>query len=161
MRHPDADEVVLIVEASNASYWLDRGKKWDANARSSIPVFWIVNLPRRGVEVYTEPSPDGYKSRRDYHPGDAIPVVIDGRTLGQIAVDSILPRRLIRCRSGFPAIPGTMPSTGFDYATQRWTGQLVMVRSSREPFSIRGRFIIVDQMCKIHTFITTNWHFLT
>ncbi len=90
-RHPDATDVVLIVEVSDTTYHRDRGKKWEANARSAIPAYWIVNLPRRRVEVYTDPTPEGYRSRQDYHSGDAIPIVIDGQPIGQVAVDDILP----------------------------------------------------------------------
>jgi Uma2 family endonuclease len=90
-RHPDAANIALIVEVSDATYHRDRGKKWDANARSGIPVYWIVNLPRRRVEVYIDPSPEGYRSRQDYHAGEVIPVVIDGQELGRVAVDDILP----------------------------------------------------------------------
>jgi Uma2 family endonuclease len=90
-RHPDPADIVLIVEVSDTTYHRDRGKKWEANAKSGIPVYWIVNLTRRRVEVYTDPTPEGYGSGRDYHAGEAIPVVIDGQPLGQVAVDDILP----------------------------------------------------------------------
>ena len=90
-RHPDPADVVLMVEVSDTTYHRDRGPKWAANARSGIPVYWIVNLPRRRVEVYTDPTPEGYRSRQDYHAGEAIPVVIDGQLIGQVAVDDILP----------------------------------------------------------------------
>jgi Uma2 family endonuclease len=90
-RHPDATDIVLVVEVSDTTYHRDRGKKWDANARNGIPIYWIVNLPQRRVEVYADPGPEGYRSRQDYHAGEAIPVVIDGQPLGQVAVDDILP----------------------------------------------------------------------
>jgi Uma2 family endonuclease len=90
-RHPAADDIVLIVEVSDTTYHRDRGKKWAANARSGIPVYWIVNLSRRRVEVDTDPAPEGYGSRQDYHAGDSIPLVIDGQVIGQVAVDDILP----------------------------------------------------------------------
>jgi Uma2 family endonuclease len=90
-RHPDPADIALIAEVSDTTYHRDRGKKWDANAKSRIPVYWIVNLTQRRVEVYTDPSPEGYRSRRDYHAREAIPVVIDGQPLGQVAVDDILP----------------------------------------------------------------------
>jgi Uma2 family endonuclease len=64
-RHPDAADIALLVEVSDTTYHRDRGKKWEANARSGIPVYWIVNLPRRRVEVYSDPSPEGYRSRQD------------------------------------------------------------------------------------------------
>jgi Uma2 family endonuclease len=98
-RHPAPADIVLLVEVSDTTYHRDRGKKWDANARSGIPVYWIVNLPRRRIEVYTDPTPEGYRSRRDYHPGESIPIVIDGQELGQVAVDDILPPP--------PAVPAT------------------------------------------------------
>ena len=90
-RHPDPADIVLIAEVSDTTYHRDRGKKWDANARSGIPVYWIVNLVKRRVEVYTDPGPEGYGSRRDDHAGETIPVVIDGQVLGQVAVNDILP----------------------------------------------------------------------
>ena len=50
-----------------------------------------MNLVDNQVEVYTDPTPEGYRSRRDYYAGEAIPVVIDGQLIGQVAVDDILP----------------------------------------------------------------------
>lgn len=90
-RHPEPADIVLIVEVSDTTYDRDRGKEWEANANGGIPTYWIVNLAQRRIEVYTDPSPAGYGARRDYHPGDVVPVIIDGQMLGQIAVDDILP----------------------------------------------------------------------
>ena len=90
-RHPTAAEVTLLGEVSESSLALDRGKKLEVYARSGIPVYWIVNLVDRQVEVYTSPGPAGYQSRQDYQTGDLIPVVIDGQQLAPIAVDDILP----------------------------------------------------------------------
>jgi Uma2 family endonuclease len=90
-RHPEPHEIALIAEVSDTTYHRDRNEKFAAYARAGIPVYWIVNLPRRRVEVYTDPTPEGYGSRQDYHAGEAIPVVIDGQLLGHILVDDILP----------------------------------------------------------------------
>ena len=51
----------------------------------------IVNLFDRQVEVYTDPDPTGSASRKDFLSGQQVPVVIDGRQVGQIAVNDILP----------------------------------------------------------------------
>ena len=59
--------------------------------RSGIPVSWIVNLVDRRVEIYTDPGPAGYASRKDFPSGQQVPVVIDGPQGSQIAVDDILP----------------------------------------------------------------------
>jgi Uma2 family endonuclease len=60
-------------------------------ARSGIPIYWIVNLVDRLVEVRTKPTPAGYESRLDYASGQNVPVIIDGIEVGQIAVADILP----------------------------------------------------------------------
>ncbi|MHB1559022.1 MAG: Uma2 family endonuclease [Isosphaeraceae bacterium] len=90
-RHPEPRDIGLIAEVSDTTYDRDRGKKWDANAKGGIPVYWIINLAKRRIEVDTDPGPAGYGSRQDYHAGEVVPVIIDGRQLGQILVDDILP----------------------------------------------------------------------
>ena len=59
--------------------------------RAGIPVYWIVNLVDRQVEVYTDPGPTGYASRTDLRSGQHVPVVIGAQQRGQIAVDDVLP----------------------------------------------------------------------
>ena len=89
--HPEPAEIALVVEVSDTTYHRDRYEKYPAFAGSGIPVYWIVNLVMRRIEVYTDPGPEGYRSQRDYHAGDVVPVIIDGVPLGQIAIDHILP----------------------------------------------------------------------
>jgi Uma2 family endonuclease len=89
-RIPEARDVALLVEVSESSLDQDQGKKCDAYAKGRIPVYWIVNLVNRRVEVYTDPGPDGYATSRIFLPGQAIPVVIDGVEAGRIAVADIL-----------------------------------------------------------------------
>jgi hypothetical protein len=49
------------------------------------------NLIDRVLEVYTGPGPNGYEARHDWQPGQTVPVVIDGKEIGQIAVGDLLP----------------------------------------------------------------------
>ena len=51
-----------------------------------VPVYWIVNLVDRQVEVYTGPCADGYQSRQDVTEGNDVAAVIEGREVGRIAV---------------------------------------------------------------------------
>jgi Uma2 family endonuclease len=81
---------VLVVEASETTYDLDRGEKWAAYSKGRIPIYWIINLVKRQVEVYTRPGRSGYRSRRDFTAGQHVPVIIDGVQVGQIAVDDLL-----------------------------------------------------------------------
>jgi Uma2 family endonuclease len=89
-RLPDVADVGLLVEVSRTNPSADR-QQGIFYARGGIPVYWIVNLVDRQVEVYTDPGPAGYASRKDYSPGQQVPVVIVGQQVGQIAVDDILP----------------------------------------------------------------------
>jgi hypothetical protein len=45
----------------------------------------------RQVEVYLDPTPNGYKFRATYAFGEKVPFVVDGVNLGDIAVDDLMP----------------------------------------------------------------------
>jgi Uma2 family endonuclease len=90
-RIPNPADVGLLIEVSLTTLDQDRGKKLSSYATSGIPVYWIINLVERQVEVYTGPGPNAYRSRVDYRPGEFVPIVIGGQQLGQIAVDQVLP----------------------------------------------------------------------
>ncbi len=93
-RHPGPKDTVLVVEVSDATLSSDRGFKGPLYARSRIPIYWIVNLVNRRVEVYTDPktgrSP-AYRTRRDFTADESIPLVLDGREVARIPVREILP----------------------------------------------------------------------
>jgi Uma2 family endonuclease len=91
-RIPTAADVLLLVEVSGSTLNQHRGRKCTAYARGGIPVYWIVNLVNRQVEVYSRAGNTGYKLRKDYRPGQQVPVTIAGRKLPSIAVDDLLPR---------------------------------------------------------------------
>ena len=92
-RHPGPDEVVLIVEVASSSLRKDR-KNLAVYAHAGIPVTWLVNMPDDTIEVHTGPSGPArsakYNDMKVYGPGDQIPVVIEGREVGRIAVQEIL-----------------------------------------------------------------------
>jgi len=94
-RHPGPRDLGLLVEVSDATLERDCGIKKRLYARAAIPVYWIANLLENRIEVYTEPTgptenPD-YRQRKDYAPGDEIPVSLDGREVGRLAVSDLLP----------------------------------------------------------------------
>ena len=90
-RHPGPADLALLVEVADSTLPRDRGEKWAAYGRGRIPVYWIINLVDRQVEVYTRPGARGYRTSRIYKPGQNVPVVISGHRLGRIAVADILP----------------------------------------------------------------------
>ena len=61
-------------------------------ALPGIPVAWIVEINGRRVEVYTPRAP-GYGASEVFAEVQSVPVVIDGREVGRIAVADILPTR--------------------------------------------------------------------
>lgn len=95
-RHPGPREAPLIIEVADSSLDRDRGIKLRSYARGEIAEYWIVNLIDRTIEVYTEPDPRApgaptYRKRAVYTSGDAVPLVIDGSRLGDVAVSAVLP----------------------------------------------------------------------
>lgn len=60
--------------------------------RGGNPVYRIINLVDRQVEVYTGPRPvSSYSGCHICRPGDIVPVVIAGTEVGRIAVADVLP----------------------------------------------------------------------
>jgi Uma2 family endonuclease len=92
-RHPTPDDVKLLIEVS----WSRKRLRYDQDikrplyASRGIPVYWIVNALEQQVEVYTDPGPDGYATCEVVKPGKSVRVVIDGKEVGQIAVDDFMP----------------------------------------------------------------------
>jgi Uma2 family endonuclease len=92
---PRAADVALLAEVADTTYLKDRGAKWRSYASAGIPVYWIVNLPQRRVEVYSAPSGRGkaavYRDFLPYGPDDEVSVQINGREVGRILVRELLP----------------------------------------------------------------------
>lgn len=89
-RHPSPQDLTLLVEVADTSLHRDRGSKKRLYARAGVREYWIVNLPEGRLEVYTAPSgpaeePD-YGRRQDYTLSDTVPLVLDGREVGRLAV---------------------------------------------------------------------------
>jgi len=94
-RHPRANEVALVVEVADASLERDRGLKQRIYAGAGIAAYWIVDLLGRRLETYSDPpgpaEQSEFRPRREYGPGDFVPLAIEGRELGRIAVGDLLP----------------------------------------------------------------------
>jgi Uma2 family endonuclease len=94
-RHPEPKDFGLVVEVSDSSLYRDQLDKTRIYARDRVPVYWVVNLIDRRVEVYTDPNGPGddprYHTLNVFAAGTAVPVVLDGVTVGTIPVDELLP----------------------------------------------------------------------
>ena len=94
-RHPGPEDVALVVEVADASLHRDRTSKKRLYAQAGIPVYWIVDLVERRVEVYTDPSgptdePD-YRQHCTFGNSEEVPLVVAGREVGRIAASAVLP----------------------------------------------------------------------
>ncbi len=93
-RHPGPGDIGLLVEVSDSSLLIDRHDKGNIYAQDGIPVYWIVNVVDKVIEVYTQPSgpanAPAYAQRDDYAAGTAVPVVLDGTLVGTISVSDVV-----------------------------------------------------------------------
>jgi Uma2 family endonuclease len=94
-RHPGPSDVGLVIEVADSSLLRDQRDKTRIYARGGIPCYWIVNLVDQRIEVFTQPSGPipvpAYGSFQTYQPGDSVPLVLDGNTVGSLSVNELLP----------------------------------------------------------------------
>lgn len=94
-RHPNPDEIALIVEVAHSSLADDR-KGLARYAWAGIPTVWIINVANDTVEVYTGPSGKAdavapkYATCEVKRAGDTLPVVLDGEARGAVTVADIV-----------------------------------------------------------------------
>ena len=85
--HPTS--AVLVVEVSHESLRYDRTVKQRLYARSGIPEYWILALPKARLEVHRDPGKDGYQNVTHHGSGDRVAPL--ARPDAQIAVNDLLP----------------------------------------------------------------------
>ncbi len=59
--HPQAKDVLLLVEVAESSLAYDREVKIPLYARHQIPEVWLFDLRAQRLEIFQDPSPEGYK----------------------------------------------------------------------------------------------------
>ena len=62
-RHPNADDVLLLIEVSDTTLAYDQNTKLRLYARHNIPEYWIVNLIDDCLEVYRQPHGENYQQK--------------------------------------------------------------------------------------------------
>jgi Putative restriction endonuclease len=93
LRHPTLNEIVLVIEVADSTLRRDRTVKQRIYAVASIPVYWLLNLSEKQLEVYTKPSPSEkrYDEKTIYSLEDFVPLMIEGKEVAQLAVKNLLP----------------------------------------------------------------------
>ena len=77
-RHPNASDVLLLIEVADSSLAFDQNQKLRLYARHGIPEYWLLNLNDSCLEVYRKPNGEVYAEKTTLHIGDTI-------TLSQLA----------------------------------------------------------------------------
>jgi Uma2 family endonuclease len=91
--NPTAADVLLVVEICDSTH--DQGEMASTYARDGIPLYWIVNLIDRRLEVYTDPTgPDHfstYRQRKDIPINGTITLALPGLKKFTIKVQEFFP----------------------------------------------------------------------
>jgi Uma2 family endonuclease len=94
-RHPGPADFGVLCEVSSSTLGFDRKVKAELYALAGVPVYWVLNVADRAVEVYADPDPaadpPAYRTRADYPAGRDVPLVLDGATAAVLPVADLFP----------------------------------------------------------------------
>ncbi|MDQ3639017.1 MAG: Uma2 family endonuclease [Actinomycetota bacterium] len=85
---PGPEDVLLVVEVSDATLSYDRNVKLPLYANAGIPEAWIVDLAGQKVEVHHGPGPDGYRDLWEFGAGEKVSSAVVGGL--SVPVDAVL-----------------------------------------------------------------------
>ena len=71
-RHPEADDILLVIEVADSSLRYDRLEKVPRYGKAGIPETWLVDVDAVAVTVYTDPGPSGYARQQEGRRGDGL-----------------------------------------------------------------------------------------
>ena len=70
--HPTPEDVLLVIEVSDTTMLADRNVKIPLYARAGIPEAWVVNLPRKLIEVYFDSTAGTYRESLKFKHGEIL-----------------------------------------------------------------------------------------
>lgn len=71
-RHPNADDVLLLIEVADSTLAFDQNQKQRLYALHGIPEYWLLNLNDNCLEVYRRPRGELYEEKTTLRTGDSI-----------------------------------------------------------------------------------------
>lgn len=71
-KHPEPDDIYLILEVSDSTLEKDRTTKVDLYAKAGIPCYWIINLIDKQIEVFSNPLLGKYAKKIIVNTGDKL-----------------------------------------------------------------------------------------
>lgn len=85
--HPGPKDVLIVIEVTDTTYEYDHEIKLPLYASSEIPEFWLINLNKNEIEVYSSPAKGAYKKMEIFYAEDILKLDFCDKTL---AVSKIL-----------------------------------------------------------------------
>jgi len=82
-RHPNANDVLLLIEVADSSLSFDQNQKLRLYALHGIPEYWLLNLNDTCLEVYRHPNGEVYAEKTTLRAGDTLTL----SQLNQITID--------------------------------------------------------------------------
>jgi Uma2 family endonuclease len=74
-RHPEPEDIYLILEVADTTLSYDRNNKGMSYAKSGIIQYLILNLNKMEIEDYREPGLDGYGQKQTYKAGQSFNLI--------------------------------------------------------------------------------------
>ncbi len=95
--HPNAADVLLVIEISDSSFSYDRDIKLPLYAEAGIFNYWLFNLVESYLETYSEPYQDtkgnfGYRIKRIVLPNETI--ALPCRSNLQLQLSNVFPNQM-------------------------------------------------------------------
>jgi Uma2 family endonuclease len=72
--HPQAEDILLLVEVADTTVETDRDVKIFLYANSGIAEVWLVDINAQCLEVYRQPSENGYQIIQKYYRGQTVTI---------------------------------------------------------------------------------------
>jgi Uma2 family endonuclease len=91
--HPGPTDIFAVVEIADSSLAFDRDAKGSMYAAVEIPVYWVVNIPDRVIEVYELPNRDErrYERMTAFREGDTVHLPLGSGQALEVGVAELLP----------------------------------------------------------------------
>lgn len=70
--HPNAGDVLLLIEVADSSLSFDQSQKQRLYALHGIPEYWLLNLNDSCLEVYRKPNGEVYAEKSTLYSGDTV-----------------------------------------------------------------------------------------
>ncbi|GAB4355742.1 MAG: Uma2 family endonuclease [Methylohalobius crimeensis] len=64
--HPGPEDILLLIEVADTSLNYDRSIKIPLYARHNIPECWLIDLEKKTIEVFQDPSTEGYQKEMSF-----------------------------------------------------------------------------------------------